>query len=80
MQTLRKKITLSSSEKSRRKEVGRASCPALGLGWLLVTEERTEGEEEVLEKGLLSSHQAISRVTGRGGEQIAASEKENRKR
>jgi len=52
---LRKKITLSNSEKSRRKEVGCASCLALDLGWLQATEERTEGEEEVLVKGFQPS-------------------------
>jgi len=49
VQTLRKKITLSSSETRRRVEMGRARCLALDLGWMLVAVERTEGEE-VLEK------------------------------
>ena len=80
VQTLRKKITLSSSDTRRRGEVGRARRPALDLGWLLVTEERTEGGEEVLEKNFQPSHQATSTVTGGGGELIAAREKENKDR
>jgi len=76
VQTLRKKITLSSSDTRRRGE-GRL---ALDLGRLLVTEERTEGGEEVLEKSFHPSHQATSGVTGGRGELIAARENENRKR
>ena len=80
VQTLRKKITLSSSDSRRRGEVESARRLALDLGRLLVTEERTEGGEEVLEKNFQPSHQATSTVTGGGGELIAAREKENRKR
>jgi len=68
VQTLRKKLTLSSSDRRRRGEVESVRRPALDLGWLLVTEERTEDEEEVLEKNFQLSHQATSGVTGKGGE------------
>ena len=47
VQTLRKKITLSSSDTRRRGEVESARRHALDLGRLLVTVERTEGGEEV---------------------------------
>jgi hypothetical protein len=79
VQTLRKKITLRSSDTRRRGEVESTMRLALDLGWLLVTEERTEGGEEVLEKNFQPSHQATSTVTGGGGELIAAREKENRR-
>jgi len=75
VQTLRKKITLSSSERSRRVEVGRAMCLALDLGWLLVTEEDRKGRRSTRER-LPTFHQATSGVTGGGGELIAAREKE----
>ena len=78
VQTLRKKITLSSSDRRRRGEVVTARRLALDLGWL-VTVERIKGEEEVLEEGFHPSHQATSGATGGGGELIAAREKENKK-
>ena len=42
VQTLRKKITLSSGDSRRRGELGSTRRLALDLGWLLVTEARTE--------------------------------------
>jgi len=80
VQTLKKKITLSSSLTRKRGEVKRARCLALDLRWLLVTVEKTEEGEEVLEKCLQPSHEATSGVTGGGGELIAAREKEDRRR
>jgi len=46
VQTLRKKITLSSSDRKRRGEVESARRPALELGWLLVTVERQKEKKK----------------------------------